>query len=70
MTNHLNALQLRLSNERSRLALAKTEQERALRRVWIVQVKKEIAREKHGSYFDAIEADDMTDDELLAALGE
>lgn len=79
MSSHLNALQTRLSNERARLASAKTDQERAMRSVWVAQCEKEIAREtarewsdspsgqSAARYFDAIEVD-MSDDELLAAL--
>lgn len=41
MTNsHLDALNLRLSNERVRLANAKTDSERTLRAVWIQQIEK------------------------------
>ena len=61
---HLNALELRLSNERGYLAKAKTEGERELRRVWIAQIEKEIAGER---VFVA-KQDEMTDDELLAEL--
>lgn len=63
-TTHLNALRNRLSNERVRLANAKTESERALRRVWISQIEKEIGEEKVFIGDDA----DMTDEELLTAL--
>lgn len=61
---HLNALELRLSNERCYLASAKTEGERELRRVWIAQIEKEIAGERA---FIAKQVD-MTDDEILAEL--
>jgi len=65
MTNHLNALQLRLSHERGYLAQAKTNNERALRKVWIAQIEKEIAAEtKFTSETDC----NLTDDELLAEL--
>ncbi|WP_457928342.1 hypothetical protein [Bosea thiooxidans] len=64
MMTHLNALELRLSNERGYLARAKTEGERELRRVWIAQIEKEIAGERA---FVA-KQDDMSDDELLAEL--
>ena len=43
---HLNALNLRLSHERVRLANAKTEGERAMRTVWVAQIEKEIAGEE------------------------
>lgn len=45
MNEHLDVLQLRLSNERMRLAQAKTPDEWALRTVWIAQLEKEIAGE-------------------------
>lgn len=60
---HIDALQLRLSNERSALAAAKTDGERQLRKVWISQIEKEIAGEKK---FPA--GVEMTDDQLLAEL--
>lgn len=67
---HLAALELGLSHERARLAQAKTVRERELRTVWIAQREREIAAEKA---FLGIAPDDptdqMTDDELLAALG-
>lgn len=65
--SHLNALQVRLSNERVRLANAKTEAERELRRVWVAGIEKEIAVEQSTVFSDTA-ADAMTDDELLAAL--
>lgn len=61
---HLNALELRLSNERGYLAKALTEGERELRRVWIAQIEKEIACE----HAFMAKQDEMTDDELLAEL--
>jgi len=65
---HLNALQVRLSNERNYLAKAKTEGEKALRKIWISQIEKEIAFEKSHTFSDT--EVEMTDDELLAALTE
>lgn len=59
--SHLNALQLRLSNERNYLAKAKTEKEKALRKVWIEQIEKEIA-------IEATFWPDMSDEELLREL--
>lgn len=64
MTSHLDALELRLSNERCYLAKAKTEGEKALRKVWIAQIEKEISVEKTVTFSDA----EMTDDELLREL--
>lgn len=58
--SHLDALNLRLSNERARLAAAKSEGERALRNVWIAQLEKEVEGEIQFL---------GTDDDLLAELG-
>ena len=68
MTDHLNALRVRLSHERGYLATTITEGERELRRVWIAQIEREIAQEEKFLSIsgDALVA--MTDDELLAAL--
>lgn len=68
MTSHLNALRVRLSNERNYLAKAKSEGERALRKVWIAQIEKEIAFEQSHTFSDT--AVKMTDDELYSALRE
>lgn len=66
---HLDALNLRLSHERGYLAKAKTVGERELRAVWIVQIEREIARERAFlGLGNAVSAPEMTDDELLAAL--
>lgn len=62
--SHLNALQVALSNERSRLANAKTAAERELRSVWVKQLEKEVAHEEIN--FPVCE---LSDDELLAELG-
>lgn len=64
MNAHLNALNLRLSNERSRLAESKTKGEKELRKVWISQIEKEIAQEANFA-----QEVDLSDDELLAELG-
>lgn len=66
---HLNALQVRLSNEKVRLANAKTPAEREMRAVWIAGIEKEISREIEflGKQEPEVE---MTDDEILAALSE
>lgn len=61
--NHIDALQLRLSNERMALANAKTEGEKELRKVWIAQIEKEIAGEKK-----FIAGADLSHDELMAEL--
>jgi len=69
MTNHLNSLQLHLSNERIRLAEAKTDNERDLRSVWVSQIEKEIEGEYAflGKTENLIDAN-ISDDELLAEL--
>lgn len=66
MTEHINALYLRLSNERLRVASAKSVQEIQLRKVWVSQIEKEIAGELKFSGSDEAR---ITDDELLAELG-
>lgn len=71
-TSHLDALQLRLSNERIRLAASKTPQEREMRTVWVQGVEKEIASEidflaKNGIIIPT-SIDDIDTDELLAEL--
>ena len=68
--SHLDALQLRLSHERGYLAKAKTENEKALRKVWIAQIEKEIASEYKFLGIAPLALDDiLSDDELLAELG-
>ena len=62
--SHLSALELRLSNERRYLSLAKSEAERDLREVRIKQMEKEIAGERA-----FVVSTDLGDDALLAELG-
>jgi len=64
---HLDALELRLSNERLYLSAAKTENERNLRRVWITQIEKEIECEKKFLLLTEEELN-PTDEELLKDL--
>lgn len=72
MTNtdrsHLTALEIRLSHEKEYLSAAKTDFEKKMRKVWVSQIEKEIVGEMK---FLGIEDDEnnMTDDELLEALG-
>lgn len=61
---HLDALQIKLSNERIRLADAKSASEVTLRKIWIEQLEKEIAGEK--AFVAELE---KSDDELLEELG-
>jgi hypothetical protein len=67
-TTHLDALELGLSNERIRLANAKTKSEESIRTVWVKQYEKEIEDEK--KFLGIVEPDlsDMSDNDLLAAL--
>jgi len=67
-TSHLNALEIRLSHERGHLAKAKSENEKALRRVWIAQIEKEIADEQKFLGIESESESEISDDELLAAL--
>jgi hypothetical protein len=65
--SHLEAITQRLNNERARLASARTDAERRMRRVWVEGIEKERAAEMQFLGIDpAIDA--MTDEELLAAL--
>jgi hypothetical protein len=65
---HLNALELRLSNERNYLAKAKTDKERELRNVWISQIQKEIDRERGFLGLKGGDGPSMSDDDLLSEL--
>lgn len=67
--SHLDALNLNLSNERSRLANAKSAQEKELRTVWIAQLEKEIAAEQAFLGVVAVDNGIASDDDLLAELG-
>lgn len=66
---HLHALELRASNEREYLRIAKTDQEKELRQVWLDQINKEINIEK-AVFSDHDDLPEMSDDELLEALFE
>lgn len=66
-TAHYDALSNRLANERGRLASAKTEQEREMRRVWVEQIEKEM-KEEANRVLGINPDDDISDDELLKAL--
>lgn len=62
---HIDTLNLHLSNERMRLGNAKSERERQMRRVWISQLKKEIADEEK---FIGVSHVNISDDDLLDEL--
>lgn len=68
-TSHLVALQERLSRERMRLAEVMSDEEKALRQVWVVQAERELEAELKflGMAGDG-NVDDMGDDELLSEL--
>lgn len=68
MNTHLGYLELQLSNERSRLADAKSDGERELRKVWVSQLEREIAGEIEFIGGNRQGLADMSDDELLAEL--
>jgi hypothetical protein len=65
--NHLDSLELRLSNERIRLSQAKTTQEVKSRKVWIKQIEKEIQWEKE--FLSLSIEENLSDDKLLELLG-
>lgn len=67
-SSHLNALNLRLSNERNRLAQAKTPKEREQRQVWVAQVEKEIRQEEAFLKKKSGPLPKMSADELLREL--
>lgn len=66
MTNHLDALELRLSHERVRLDNAKSIKERTMRQVWVNGIEREIKHEIER--LDSTPVESMTDDELFNAL--
>lgn len=70
-TSHLDALNLRLSNERVRLSQAKTKNEIELRTVWVQGIEKEIKSEIEFLKSKGIEVfisiDDIPDDDVLLA---
>lgn len=66
--SHLNALELRLSNERARLKAAKKPCEIEIRAVWVSKIEDEIAFEKTFLKISEVLEPEISDDELLAAL--
>jgi hypothetical protein len=68
MSTHLDALELRLSHERVRLAEESSASKRALRAVWIAQIEKEIACEKTFLGITAHAPSALSDDDLLREL--
>lgn len=67
--SHLNAIQDRISREKSRVATAKTEAERAFRVRQVEAAEKELAAEyKFLGISQTADDVDMSDEELLAEL--
>lgn len=64
---HLDALNLRLSHERDRLASANSTQERKLRGVWIAQIEREIQAE-HLFLAKTAPTLNLSDDDLFREL--
>lgn len=69
---HLEHLELRLMNERSRLYNAKTPEEREMRLVWVNQCEREIDAEYQflGIVRDVGEIENMSLEEILSELEE
>jgi len=68
-TNHLVALQQRVSSEKNRLAQSSTDAERNHRKVLVAQAQRELEGEMEFLGMDSkINSKDMDDDTLLAAL--
>lgn len=65
---HLDALRLRLSHERARLAAAKKPSEQEIRSVWVAGIEKEIAAELKFLGIEDQPLPDVSDDELLDEL--
>jgi hypothetical protein len=71
-TSHLNAIRLRLSNERNRLANSSTDAERSLRSIWVAGIERELQGELTflGLPAELAPAEEAISDEaLLAELG-
>jgi hypothetical protein len=66
--SHLHALELGLSHERQRLASAKNDNERKLRQVWVKQYEKQIVDERERLGLPPDVPENLSDEELLAAL--
>lgn len=66
--DHLDILELRLSNERVRLANAKTDKEREMRAAWVAQAAREVQREKEFCGMVSEVAEGLDDDDLLDEL--
>lgn len=66
--SHLNALQTRLSNEKARLAAAKTAKEIEARTAIVASCEREIAGEYKFLGIEPVKVDDISDDDLFAEL--
>lgn len=65
---HLDALQQRLRNENDYIANSTNAHEIQLRRVWILQIEKEIAEEYAHLGINPVVVCDLSNDELLKEL--
>jgi hypothetical protein len=69
-TNHLVALQSRLSREKARLAAARSPKEIQTRTVWVAQAEREVAAELRflGLPDAPVNIDEILDDDIFAEL--
>ncbi len=67
-TDHLTALNVRLSHERARLAGAKTQQQRTMFAVRVAQCEREVAGEMKFLGMSQTAPLEMSDDELMREL--
>ncbi len=68
LLDHLNALRVRLSNEKNRLANAKSFKEKELRTVWVKGIEKEIDDELVFLGMKDDSLPEMSADEILEEL--
>ena len=68
--DHLNALELRLSNEKIRLHNSTKKSERDLRKFWVEQVEKEIKSEYKFLGMALNDCPAISDEDLLKELSE
>ena len=66
--SHLDAIDLRLWEERARLRIATKANEIALRTVWVAQIEKERTAEVKHLGIESIESETLSDEDLLAEL--
>lgn len=64
-TSHLNAIRIRLSHERERLAVSNSESERKQRAVWVAGIERELASELKFLGLPSDTPSDPIDDDAL-----